>query len=82
MFDILAYVLEAKNLKVGQRIIEARFNSRNERVEKSFEVLEVGVGRFVTFTIADEAGVSLRTYSPETIVEVAGEAFAGEAFAA
>lgn len=82
MFDIIAYQVQAKDLKAGQRIIEARFGAGNRRVERSFEVLEVRAGRFVNFTIADEAGVSLRTYSPEFIVEVPGNAFSGEVFAA
>lgn len=82
MFDIIAYQVQAKDLKVGQRIIEVRFGAGNCRVERAYEVLEVRVGRFVNFTIADEAGVSLRTYSPEFIVEVPGNAFAGEVFAA
>jgi len=82
VFDIISYLVQAKDLKVGQRIIEARFGAGNKRIERSFEVLEVKVGRFVNFTIADECGVSLRTYSPEFIVEVPGNAFAGEDFAA
>lgn len=81
MFEAISYLVPAKNLKAGQRIIEARFNSQNKRVERSYEVLEVKVGRFVNFTIADEAGVTLRTYSPEFIVEVPGNAFSGEVFA-
>jgi hypothetical protein len=82
MFDIIAYTVQAKDLKAGQRIIEARFGAGSRRMEKSYEVLEVRVGRFVNFTIADEAGVTLRTYSPEFIVEIPGNAFAGEVFAA
>lgn len=82
MFDIIAYTVQAKDIKVGQRIIEARFNRQNVRVERSYEVMSVTVGRFVNFTIADEGGVSLRTYSPEFTVEVPGNAFVGEAYAA
>jgi hypothetical protein len=82
MIDILAYIVKAETLTAGQRIIEARFNSSNQRVEKSYQVLEVKVGRFVHYTIADEAGVSLRTSSPGDLVEVAGESFAGEVYAA
>lgn len=82
MFDIIAYQVQAKDLKVGQRIIESRFGAGNKRIERSFEVIGVRVGRFVNFTIADEAGVSLRTYSPEFIVEIPGNAFSGEAYAA
>ena len=81
MFDIISYLVQAKDLKAGQRIIEARFGAGNRRVEKSYEVLEVRVGRFINFTIADEGGVTLRTYSPEFIVEVPGNSFAGEVFA-
>ena len=82
MFEAIAYTVQAKDLKAGQRIIESRFNRQNKRVERSYEVLGVRVGRFVNFTIADEAGITLRTYSPEFIVEVPGNAFAGEVFAA
>ena len=57
-------IIKAETLKVGQRVIESRFDHSNTRVDNAYTVSQVAVGRFVQYTILDEKGESLRTTSP------------------
>lgn len=75
----VSITVEAKDLRAGDRVIESRSAGR-DRIIRSYEVLEVRVGRFVDYLIADEAGMTWRSYAKSVEVDVAGAAFAGEAF--
>lgn len=79
MLQPTALVISSRDLAVGDRVIEQRFAGGTRR-EVSYEVVEVNSGRFMHYAIADEQGVSWRTYEGEVRIE--GPAFAGERYAA